>query len=293
MQLLHAHPPSGYYLGIYAAFGLGQCLFTLFNSLIIAVAALIGAKALHNRMLDSILHAPMAFFDTTPLGRILNRFSKDVQTIDEIIPQTLASFLNTLFTVVSTALVIIVATPMFTIVIIPLVIIYFVIQVYWFCCLGNAFDVCLPSSLLSFLFPSSLPPLPSSLLPSFLFPSSLLPTFLLPLPSSLPSSLLPPLFSPPQRYYVSTSRQLQRIESVSRSPIYSHFQESVQGATSIRAYRLQGRFVSQNEQKVDHSQLAYYPTICSNRFVFVCHLTCSLLHIESKYRSIRVAKAAS
>jgi hypothetical protein len=68
-----------------------------------------------------------------------------------------------------------------------------------------------------------------------------------------------------QRFYVSTSRQLKRLESVSRSPIYSHFQEAVQGAPSIRAYNVVDRFVDESERRVDANLVAYYPNICANR----------------------------
>ena len=71
----------------------------------------------------------MSFFDTTPSGRILNRFSKDIYTIDELIPRSLNFFISTSFTVISTIFVISFATPLFMVVILPLAIIYFLVQV--------------------------------------------------------------------------------------------------------------------------------------------------------------------
>ena len=75
------------------------------------------------------------------------------------------------------------------------------------------------------------------------------------------------LFSPfpKQRVYMATSRQLKRLDSVTRSPIYTHFQESITGAASIRAYRQQDRFILESERRVDNNQIAFYPNVCANR----------------------------
>ena len=68
-----------------------------------------------------------------------------------------------------------------------------------------------------------------------------------------------------QRVYTATTRQLRRIESVSRSPIYNHFFETMNGVSTIRAYGQPQRFVQENFSKVDENQVAYYPTIIAFR----------------------------
>ena len=70
-----------------------------------------------------------------------------------------------------------------------------------------------------------------------------------------------------QRYYLRTSRELKRLDSVSRSPIYAHFQETLGGITTIRAYRQQHRFAMENEWRVDANLRAYFPSINANRYV--------------------------
>lgn len=72
-----------------------------------------------------------------------------------------------------------------------------------------------------------------------------------------------------QRYYLRTSRELKRLDSVSKSPIYAHFQESLGGLTTIRAYRQQRRFALENEWRVDANLRTYFPSINANRWLAV------------------------
>ena len=106
-----------------------QSIFVLCSSFSITIASYLASKRLHKNMLNNIFRSPMAFFDTTPMGRILNRFSKDIDVIDMQIPRAVRSFLMTVLTVLSTIIVICIATPIFLAVIIPMGIIYALVQV--------------------------------------------------------------------------------------------------------------------------------------------------------------------
>lgn len=72
-----------------------------------------------------------------------------------------------------------------------------------------------------------------------------------------------------QKYYLRTSRELKRLDSVSRSPIYAHFQESLGGVSTIRAYRQQARFTLENEWRMDANLRAYFPSVSANRWLAV------------------------
>ncbi|XP_037318940.2 ATP-binding cassette sub-family C member 3 isoform X2 [Pungitius pungitius] len=186
-------------VGVYAALGIAQGVLVMMSSFTLAMGNIGAARKLHANLLTNKFHTPQSFYDTTPLGRIINRFSKDIYIIDEALPSTVLMFLATFFVSLSTMIVIVSSTPIFAIVIVPLAIIYIFVQ----------------------------------------------------------------------RFYVATSRQLKRLESVSRSPIYSHFSETVTGSSVIRAYGRHSAFVLMSDMKVDENQKSYYPGIVSNRWLGV------------------------
>ncbi|RHY20662.1 hypothetical protein DYB32_009987, partial [Aphanomyces invadans] len=93
-QFLH---DAMYYLGIYALLSLGAAFSTVLRSLAVYQAGISASKVLFDQMAASLLRAPMRFFDTNPMGRILNRFSNDMNTIDTNLPLTISGFTSMVF----------------------------------------------------------------------------------------------------------------------------------------------------------------------------------------------------
>jgi ATP-binding cassette, subfamily C (CFTR/MRP), member 1 len=82
------------------------------------------ASQIFTNLLQVVMHSPMSFFDTTPIGRIINRFSQDMYTVDSQLMTALRSYLSTIMSVVSTIVVISGVTPAFTICLIPIILFY-------------------------------------------------------------------------------------------------------------------------------------------------------------------------
>ena len=72
-----------------------------------------------------------------------------------------------------------------------------------------------------------------------------------------------------QRYYLESSRELKRLDSVSRSPIFAHFQETLGGAATIRAYRQTKRFEQESRWRMDENLRAYFMWVMLNRWLAV------------------------
>ena len=88
------------HLGVYGGLGLGQAVAVIFASLFLYMSTLTGANKLHRIMLGNILRSPMSFFDTTPQGRILNRFGKDVDVLDSTMPMIMRGWITCLLGVI-------------------------------------------------------------------------------------------------------------------------------------------------------------------------------------------------
>jgi len=186
-------------LVIYAVLGGVQCLTVLSGSLGLSRGAVRASRELHARLLNGVMHSPMAFFDTTPIGRVVNRFAKDVDVVDSTLPGTFRSWLTCFLQVASTIFVICYSFPAFLIIIVPLAIIYYLIL----------------------------------------------------------------------SVFIVTTRQLKRLESITRSPIYSHFNETLSGISTIRAYNCVDRFVDQSDTLVDRNQSCSYLNVIANRWLSV------------------------
>ena len=141
----------------------------------------------------------MQFFDTNPIGRILNRFSTDVDCVDQAIPFNIDDCLNCFVEVLGVLCIVSYSTPWFLAAIVPLSIAY----------------LCL------------------------------------------------------QRFYISTSRQLRRIEMISQSPLFAHFTETITGAASIRAFRVTDRFILDSERLLTNFNRCNWCSLISNRWLGV------------------------
>ncbi|KAL4216369.1 hypothetical protein ACF0H5_024096 [Mactra antiquata] len=113
-----------YYMLMYLLFGVFQGIF-VFTSFYMALTRMVRASGiLHNSMLQSILRSPMSFFDTTPIGRMMNRFSSDIDIMDNKLPESFRLWNIMVFSTIAVVVVVGVTTPIFIAAIVPIGILY-------------------------------------------------------------------------------------------------------------------------------------------------------------------------
>uniref|UniRef100_A0A8D0BFK0 ABC-type glutathione-S-conjugate transporter n=1 Tax=Salvator merianae TaxID=96440 RepID=A0A8D0BFK0_SALMN len=113
-------------LGVFFFLGLAQGKFGSVAA--VFLAGVVASRKLFRQFLWDVVRSPMAFFDVTPSGNLLNRFSKETDSIDCIIPDKLKSLLGFLFNLLEICTVITMATPLAVVAIIPLTALYAVFQ---------------------------------------------------------------------------------------------------------------------------------------------------------------------
>ncbi|KAG6900220.1 hypothetical protein C0993_001289 [Termitomyces sp. T159_Od127] len=82
------------------------------------------SQSLHKAAITRVMHAPMSFFETTPLGRIMNRFSKDIDTIDNLLGDSLRMFASTASSIIGAIILISIVLPWFLIGVVCIIILY-------------------------------------------------------------------------------------------------------------------------------------------------------------------------
>uniref|UniRef100_UPI0037E899EE ATP-binding cassette sub-family C member 4-like n=1 Tax=Semicossyphus pulcher TaxID=241346 RepID=UPI0037E899EE len=161
-----------FYLGVYAGLTIATIIFGFIRNLVLFHVLVRSAQCLHNRMFDAILRTPVRFFDINPIGRVLNRFSKDIGQLDSNMPWTLVDFIQVFLQILGVIAVSVSVIPWILIPVLPLLIIFIFLR----------------------------------------------------------------------RYFLQTSRDVKRLESTTRSPVFSHLSSSLQGLWTIRAFGAEERF---------------------------------------------------
>ena len=156
-------------------------VFSFIANLYTTHLGLRAGKKLHENMINKIVYAPMSFFDSTPLGRIQNRFSSDVSEADNSTQFALGLFLGCAFEMLVTLIIVGVQTPYTLVCFVPILTVFYYTQAYF-------------------------------------------------------------------RY---SSRELKRLEALSRSPLFSHFSETLNGMSTIRAFSAERRTQNESIKRLD------------------------------------------
>lgn len=185
------------FLLIYLGFACLNTVFTLLRAFIFAYGGIVAAKTFHKKLLRTVLQSKCVFFDVTPLGRIINRFSSDTYTVDDSLPFILNILLAQLFGLLGSLVITVYGLPWICVILVPLIPIY---------------------------------------------------TWLL-------------------NQYRMTSRELKRISSVTLSPVYNHFNETLLGLMHIKAMRAVVRFQRENEENIEANLKAQFASQAAARWL--------------------------
>ncbi|KAG5833705.1 hypothetical protein ANANG_G00278690 [Anguilla anguilla] len=119
------------YLGVYGGLTVATIIFGFLRSLLFFNVLVRSAQSLHNRMFQSILRTPIRFFDVNPIGRILNRFTKDIGHLDSQLPWTFVDFIQVFLQILGVIAVATAVIPWILIPVLPLLIAFLFLRRYF------------------------------------------------------------------------------------------------------------------------------------------------------------------
>ncbi|XP_022670317.1 multidrug resistance-associated protein 1-like isoform X4 [Varroa destructor] len=192
---------------VYGLLGIANAAALLLCSVGRNYASIKAAVTFHTKVLYSVLRSPVSFFETTPLGRIVNRFAKDITIVDLMVADTLHMWAFAIIQLLVAIFMIGGHIPMFITSAVPLAALYYGFQLL----------------------------------------------------------------------YIALSRQLQRLTSISFSPIFSHFTESFSGISIIRAFEVEKAFVKESCKRLDESVRCTYASLAAERWLSVRMEVCGSL----------------
>ena len=128
---------AGFYTGINAGLGVSQAITFFMMGSTFASLTYLASQALHCAAITRVMYAPMSFFETTPLGTIMNRFSKDIDRIDS----TLRDLMCMLVATMANILVAVMVAVILIAIVLPWVLIAYVLPVMFYHVSAREFKV--------------------------------------------------------------------------------------------------------------------------------------------------------
>ncbi|KAL9698307.1 hypothetical protein quinque_001748 [Culex quinquefasciatus] len=192
-------------MAVHGALVVSVFLIAISRSISFYQTSVRASQNLHDSMFNGCVSTSMRFYDTNPSGRILNRFSKDMGSVDELLPKAILDATQIILSMVGTIVVTVIVNPMFLV----------------------------------------------------------------------PLAFLGVIFIYLRRIYLKTSKNIKRLEGITRSPVFSHLAASLAGLPTIRAFAAQGELIKEFDSHQDLHTASFYMFITSaTAFGFALDLLC-------------------
>jgi len=188
------------YMSVYFGLGLLSMVFSFLGAIWVLMGSVNASRKLLMNLVRKVVRLPMSFFDTQPSGRLINRFTRDTESMDSEMAGVYSMTLGCIVSVLFSLFVVAVVT--------------FGINLIFIIAIGY-------------------------------------------------------VYLRIQKRYLAASRELKRLDALALSPIFGHFNETLSGLQTVRAFRKQDDFVKKNQTLVDESNRAHWPLMTVNRWLSV------------------------